>query len=113
VAFAALTFGHLQLREGRWAIDETVGMGKRLRAVPMSASTKVLVGLWLRRPPRPHPLSLATHQSRPPSAISASNSIDSMRPATTLCLRVARGAEDAAPGVRALRTRVGGVAIGI
>jgi integrase len=83
VAFAALTFGHLQLREGRWAIDETVGMGKRLRAVPMSASTKVLVGLWLRRPPRPHPLSLATHQSGPPSAISASNSIYSRDLATS------------------------------
>jgi integrase len=43
---AALTFGHLQQRDGRWAIVDIVGKGNRVRTVPMPAWTRVLIDRW-------------------------------------------------------------------
>jgi integrase len=43
---AALTFGHLQQRDARWAIVDIVGKGNRVRTVPMPAWTKVLIDAW-------------------------------------------------------------------
>jgi site-specific recombinase XerD len=42
----ALTFGHLQQRDGRWAIVDIVGKGNRVRTVPMPACTRVLIDKW-------------------------------------------------------------------
>jgi site-specific recombinase XerD len=43
---AALTFGHLQQRDGRCAIVDIVGKGNRVRTVPMPAWTRVLIDRW-------------------------------------------------------------------
>jgi site-specific recombinase XerD len=43
---AALTFDHLQQRDGRWAIVDIVGKGNRVRTVPIPAWTKVLIDRW-------------------------------------------------------------------
>jgi site-specific recombinase XerD len=43
---AALTAGHLQQRDGRWAIVDIVGKGYRVRTVPMPAWTRVLLDRW-------------------------------------------------------------------
>jgi integrase len=43
---AALTFGHLQQRDGRWCIVDLVGKHQRVRTVPMPVWTKVAVNAW-------------------------------------------------------------------
>ena len=43
---AALDFVHIQQRDGRWAIVDIVGKGKRVRTVPMPAWTRVLIDRW-------------------------------------------------------------------
>jgi site-specific recombinase XerD len=43
---AALTFGHVQQRDGRWAVVDLVGKGRRLRTVPMPAWTKMAIDTW-------------------------------------------------------------------
>jgi len=43
---AALTFAHLQQREGRWCIVDLVGKGKRVRTVPMPSWAKAAVDEW-------------------------------------------------------------------
>jgi site-specific recombinase XerD len=42
----ALEFHHVQQRDGRWAIVDIVGKGRRVRTVPMPAWTKVLINRW-------------------------------------------------------------------
>lgn len=43
---AALTFEHVQQRDGGWADVDIVGKGNRVRTVPMPAWTKVLIDHW-------------------------------------------------------------------
>ena len=43
---AALTYGHLQQREGRWVILNLVGKGNRTRTVPMPPWAKAAVDVW-------------------------------------------------------------------
>jgi len=43
---AALTFGHLQQRDGRWCIVDLVGKHQRVRTVPMPGWTKAAVDGW-------------------------------------------------------------------
>src|SRR5215469_8979837 len=43
---AALTFAHIQQREGRWVIVDLVGKHGRIRSVPMPSWAKGLVDLW-------------------------------------------------------------------
>ena len=43
---AALTFEHIQQREGRWVIVDLVGKGNRVRTVPMPAWAKAAVDEW-------------------------------------------------------------------
>jgi site-specific recombinase XerD len=43
---AALTFDHIQQREGRWVIVDLVGKGNRVRTVPTPAWAKVAVDEW-------------------------------------------------------------------
>jgi integrase/recombinase XerD len=43
---AALTFEHLQQREGRWVIVNLIGKGKRVRSVPMPSWAKAAVDHW-------------------------------------------------------------------
>jgi site-specific recombinase XerD len=43
---AALTFDHIQQREGRWVIVDLVGKGNRVRTVPMPAWAKAAVDEW-------------------------------------------------------------------
>src|ERR1700704_2913987 len=43
---AALTFTHLQQRDGRWCIVDLVGKHGRVRTVPMPAWVKVAVDAW-------------------------------------------------------------------
>jgi site-specific recombinase XerD len=43
---AALTFGHIQQRDGRWCIVDLVGKQGRVRTVPMPAWTKVAIDGW-------------------------------------------------------------------
>src|SRR5450432_1292110 len=43
---AALTFTHLQQRDGRWCIVDLVGKHSRVRTVPMPAWVKVAVDGW-------------------------------------------------------------------
>jgi len=45
---AALTFGHLQQRDGRWCIVDLVGKHQRVRTVPMPTWVKVAVDAWTR-----------------------------------------------------------------
>jgi integrase len=43
---AALTFGHVQQRDGRWCIVDLVGKHGRVRTVPMPAWVKVALEAW-------------------------------------------------------------------
>src|SRR4051794_2398472 len=43
---SALTFGHIQQRDGRWCIVDLVGKHGRVRTVPMPAWTKVAIDAW-------------------------------------------------------------------
>jgi len=43
---AALTFGHVQQRDGRWCIVDLVGKQGRVRTVPMPTWTKVAIDGW-------------------------------------------------------------------
>jgi integrase len=43
---AALTFGHIQQRDGRWCIVDLVGKHGRVRTVPMPTWTKVAIDAW-------------------------------------------------------------------
>ena len=43
---AALTFAHIQQRDGRWCIVDLVGKHGRVRTVPMPAWVKVAVDAW-------------------------------------------------------------------
>ena len=43
---AALTFEHIQQRDGRWAIVDLVGKGRRIRLVPIPPWTKVAIDAW-------------------------------------------------------------------
>ena len=43
---AALTFEHIQQREGRWVIVDLVGKGGRVRTVPIPAWVKVAIDEW-------------------------------------------------------------------
>lgn len=43
---AALTFDHVQQREGRWALVDIVGKGNRVRTVPMPSWAKAAVDAW-------------------------------------------------------------------
>src|SRR5215475_6943731 len=43
---AALTFGHVQQRDGRWCIVDLVGKHGRIRTVPMPTWVKVAVDGW-------------------------------------------------------------------
>jgi site-specific recombinase XerD len=43
---AALTFGHLQQRDGRWAIVDLQGKGGRVRTVPMPGWARAAVEIW-------------------------------------------------------------------
>ncbi len=43
---AALTFAHIQQRDGRWCIVDLVGKHGRVRTVPMPAWVKVAVDSW-------------------------------------------------------------------
>src|SRR5271154_7055740 len=43
---AALTFGHVQQRDGRWCIVDLVGKHGRVRTIPMPAWTKVAIDAW-------------------------------------------------------------------
>jgi integrase len=44
---AALTFGHLQQRDGRWCIVDLVGKHGRVRTAPMPTWVKVAVDTWI------------------------------------------------------------------
>src|SRR5271154_5415143 len=43
---AALTFAHVQQRDGRWCIVDLVGKHGRVRTVPVPAWTKVAIDAW-------------------------------------------------------------------
>lgn len=43
---AKLTYAHVQQREGRWAVVDLVGKGKRVRTVPMPPWAKVALDAW-------------------------------------------------------------------
>jgi site-specific recombinase XerD len=43
---AKLTFGHLQQREGRWAIVDIIGKRNKVRTIPMPAWAKALIDVW-------------------------------------------------------------------
>lgn len=43
---AALSMGHVQLRDGRWCIIDLIGKHGRIRTVPMPAWVKVAIGAW-------------------------------------------------------------------
>jgi len=43
---AALEFGHLASRDGRWVIVDLVGKGNRVRSVPIPDWTKVAIDAW-------------------------------------------------------------------
>jgi integrase len=43
---AALTFGHIQQRDGRWCIVDLLGKQGRVRTVPMPTWTKVAIDGW-------------------------------------------------------------------
>jgi site-specific recombinase XerD len=44
-----LTYAHIQQREGRWAVVDLVGKGKRVRTVPMPPWSKVALDVWVRQ----------------------------------------------------------------
>lgn len=43
---SALTFGHIQQRDGRWAIVDLIGKHRRIRSIPMPSWTMVCVDAW-------------------------------------------------------------------
>jgi integrase len=43
---AALTFKHIQQRDGRWCIVDLVGKHGRIRTVPMPTWVKVAIDAW-------------------------------------------------------------------
>jgi site-specific recombinase XerD len=43
---AALSFGHIQQRDGRWCIVDLVGKHRRVRTVPMPTWVKVAIDAW-------------------------------------------------------------------
>ena len=43
---AALTFDHIQQRDGRWVIVDIIGKGNRVRTVPMPSWAKAAVDAW-------------------------------------------------------------------
>jgi integrase len=43
---AALTFAHLQQRDGRWCIIDLVGKPGRVRTTPMPTRVKVAIDAW-------------------------------------------------------------------
>jgi len=43
---AALTFAHVQQREGRWVIVDLIGKHGRIRSVPMPAWAKIAIDEW-------------------------------------------------------------------
>src|SRR5713226_2817948 len=43
---AALTFGHIQQRDGRWCIVDLVGKHSRVRTVPVPTWVKVAIDAW-------------------------------------------------------------------
>src|SRR5215471_1628911 len=43
---AALTFGHIQHRDGRWCIVDLVGKHGRIRTIPMPAWVKIAIDAW-------------------------------------------------------------------
>jgi site-specific recombinase XerC len=43
---AALTFGHIQQRDGRWCIVDLVGKHGRVRTIPMPTWVKVAIDAW-------------------------------------------------------------------
>jgi len=43
---AALTFDHIQQREGRWVLVDLVGKGNRVRTVPIPSWTKAAIDAW-------------------------------------------------------------------
>src|SRR5271168_2470990 len=43
---AALTFGHVQQRDGRWCIVDLIGKHGRVRTTPMPAWVKVAIDTW-------------------------------------------------------------------
>jgi integrase len=44
---AALTVGHIQLRDARWVIVDLIGKGGRIRSVPMPSWTKSAIDSWI------------------------------------------------------------------
>ena len=44
---AALTFEHIQQREGRWVIVDLIGKGKRIRTVPIPSWAKQAIDEWV------------------------------------------------------------------
>jgi integrase len=44
---AALTIGHIQLRDARWVIVDLIGKGGRVRTVPMPGWTKSAIDSWI------------------------------------------------------------------
>lgn len=43
---AALTFGHIQQRDGRWTIVDIVGKGNHIRTVPIPSWVKLAIDEW-------------------------------------------------------------------
>lgn len=43
---AALTFKHVQQRDGRWCVEDLVGEHGRVRMVPMATWVKVAIDAW-------------------------------------------------------------------
>jgi site-specific recombinase XerD len=43
---AALTFGHIQQRDGRWCIVDLLGKHGRIRTIPMPTWVKVAIDAW-------------------------------------------------------------------
>jgi integrase len=43
---AALTFGHIQQRDGRWVVVDLVGKGQRVRSLAIPSWTKAAIDLW-------------------------------------------------------------------
>jgi integrase/recombinase XerD len=43
---ANLTFTHLQQRDGRWALVDLIGKGRRVRTVPVPGWAKLLIDRW-------------------------------------------------------------------
>ena len=46
---AALSFGHIQQRDGRWVLVDLIGKRDKIRSVPMPAWTKAAIDAWSNR----------------------------------------------------------------